>query len=83
MKDSDGGIDRVDVQESFVGRRNSSRVESRRSLRVKADDLKKDQSRRSSSIVDDPWVKADDLWVKADDSGRKRAISRLKSDDPI
>ena len=39
----------------------------------KADDPKKDQSRRSRSKVDDPWVKADDpsesrrSFVKTDD----------------
>ena len=73
-----------------------SRVESRRSLSVKADDPKKDQSRRSWSKADDPWakaddpsksrrsfVKADDLWAKPDDPGRKRTISRLKADDLI
>ena len=73
-----------------------SRVESRRSLSVKADDPKKDQSRRSWSKADDPWakaddpsksrrsfVKADDLWVKPDDPERKRTISRLKADDLI
>ena len=58
-----------------------SRVESRRSLRVKADDPKKDQSRRSRSKADDPWVKADDpsksrrSFVKADDLlGSKQTI---------
>ena len=51
----------------------TSRVESRRSLRVKADDPQKDQSRRSRSKADDPWVKADDpsksrrSFAKADD----------------
>ena len=42
-------------------------VESRRSLSVKADDPKKDESRRSG-------LKADDLWVKADDPGRKQTV---------
>ena len=58
-----------------------SRVESRRSFRVKADDPEKDQSRRSRSKADDPWVKADDpsesrrSFVKADDLlGSKQTI---------
>ena len=62
-----------------------SRVESRRSLRVKADDPQKDQSRRSRSKADDPWVKADDpsksrrSFVKADDLlGSKQTILRSK-----
>ena len=42
-------------------------VESRRSLSVKADDPKKDESGRSG-------LKADDLWVKADDPGRKQTV---------
>ena len=58
-----------------------SRVESRRSFRVTADDPEKDQSRRSRSKADDPWVKADDprksrrSFVKADDLlGSKQTI---------
>ena len=58
-----------------------SRVESRRSFKVKADDPEKDQSRRSRSKADDPWVKADDpsksrrSFVKADDLlGSKQTI---------
>ena len=63
----------------------ASRVESRRSFRVKADDPEKDQSRRSRSKADDPWVKADDpsksrrSFVKADDLlGSKQTILRSK-----
>ena len=59
----------------------ASRVESRRSFSVKADDPEKDQSRRSRSKADDPWVKADDpsksrrSFVKADDLlGSKQTI---------
>ena len=64
-------------------------VESRRSLSVKADDPKQDESGRSGLKADDPWVKADDpgrkqtvlcqsgrsFWDKADDLW-------VKADDP-
>ena len=58
-----------------------SRVESRRSLRVKADDPQKDQSRRSRSKADDPWAKADDP-SQSRRSSSKRRFYRVKSDDP-
>ena len=46
----------------------------------KADDLEKDQNRRSRSKADNQsnsrrsFVKTVDLWVKADDPGRKRTL---------
>ena len=65
-----------------------STVESRRSLSVKADDPKKDQSRRSRRKQTIP-TKADDLGTKADDPGvkqtifgPKRTIFWAKADDP-
>ena len=55
---------------------------------VKANDLGKDQSRRSEAKADDPWVKADylrfkadDLWVKAGDTGQSGLSRWLKADD--
>ena len=47
----------------------------------KADDPEKDQSRRSRSKADDPWVKADDPR-KADDLCVKTDDLCVKGDDP-
>ena len=58
-----------------------NRVQSRRSLRTKADDPQKDQSRRSRSKADDPWFKADDP-SQSRRSSSKRRFYRVKADDP-
>ena len=59
----------------------SRTVESGRSLSVKADDPKKDESGRSGTKADDPWVKADDPGWKQTIFGLKQTIFWAKPDD--